>query len=556
MTDDIPLLKQFVEEHSEEAFAELVHRHVNLVYSAALRQVGGDAHLAWDAAQGVFLALAQNARRLVHHAALTGWLYTTTRFVSAKLVRTRQRTREREQAAFTMNDILGAGADEPDWSAVRPLLDAAMHELRAADREAVLLRNFEGRSFSDIGRLWGLGENAARMRVERAMEKLRTRLARRGITSTAAALGAALTTHAVGSAPIGLAGAGATLAFAASTGAVGVAGTLASLQFMSAPMFKAAAAAVVVVAVGGVYLGSRSARTTSQRPDSPAPRSMQAFAATADRPASTKDNAVKAAPSANPDNPKRRNSASEDALEASVKAAAQKAMAASARASLDQRYGGLFRRLKLTPTELEKFRDLLTERELSRFDAMAVAQEHGINLFGNPEEFKTAIERVRSEVDQSIHAFLGDARYAVFQDYNTHAPAQFLFDTIERRLSYTSTPLHESQAEPLLGILTDAMSAAPSDPASGNDPLTHIAQAVASGDPSAATLTHGPISDDTLARAQSVLSPPQIEILRQIQMEQRDQVSALKALGRWPPGVATDPPKGDAGVKSSNNPRP
>lgn len=87
MGDDSLLLKQYVGDHSQIAFTALVQRHVNLVYSAALRQLGGDAHLAWDASQGVFLALVQNARRLVHHTALTGWRYTTTRYVCAKLVR-------------------------------------------------------------------------------------------------------------------------------------------------------------------------------------------------------------------------------------------------------------------------------------------------------------------------------------------------------------------------------------------------------------------------------------------------------------------------------------
>src|SRR5581483_6647878 len=197
MDADSRLLTQYVEDHSQTAFAALVQRHVDLVYSAALRQLGGDAHLAWDAAQGVFLALAQNAPRLIHHAALTGWLYTTTRFVCAKLVRTRQRARSREAAFSAMNEIHDDDAAAADWGAVRAVLDDAMHELGPGDREALLLRHFEGLSFGEIGGVWGLGENAARMRVERAMEKLRSRLARRGITSTAIALGTTLAAHGV-----------------------------------------------------------------------------------------------------------------------------------------------------------------------------------------------------------------------------------------------------------------------------------------------------------------------------------------------------------------------
>src|SRR5687768_15700682 len=105
MADDQQLLRDFAERHSQDAFTLLVQRHVNLVYSAALRQLGGDSHLAWDASQSVFLALAQNASRLVNHRALTGWLYTTTHYVSAKIVRTRQRSSAREEAVSAMENI-------------------------------------------------------------------------------------------------------------------------------------------------------------------------------------------------------------------------------------------------------------------------------------------------------------------------------------------------------------------------------------------------------------------------------------------------------------------
>lgn len=527
MSDDTQLLRQFVEEHSEEAFAALVQHHVDLVYSAALRQLGGDAHLAWDASQGVFLALAQSAPRLLHHRALTGWLYTTTRFICAKIVRTRQRTRAREQAAFSMNEILGAGAQDADWSAVHPLLDTAMRELSAADREAVLLRHFEGRSFSDIGRLWGLSENAAHMRVERAIEKLRARLVRCGITSTATALGAVLSANAIGSAPAGLASAAATLAFAGSTSAVGAAGMLTSLQLMSAPFLKTvAAAAVLAVATGGIYLGTRHTRGTPESTSTTAPRSAREFAAPVAS-AVTRTGITKAPVSADNDSATRAsgNAASDDML-ASLNAA-QKAMTASIRTGLDQRYGRLFRRLSLTPADLERFRDLLTERELSPFEAMAVAQAHGIKPFNNPEEFAAVIAKVRSDVDQNIRAFLGDARFSVFQDHNAHAPAYFLFDVIEGRLGNTSAPLQESQTEPLLRIL-DAAVSVPADPAFANGPFAWAT--MMSNDPSAAALARGPISDDTLARAQLVLSPPQIEVLRRIQAEQRDQVESMKAV--------------------------
>src|SRR5262245_22133698 len=99
MTPDSELLRQYSEKHSEEAFAELVRRHLDLVYSAALRQVNGDTHLAQDVAQTVFTDLARKARPLSRHPVLTGWLYTSSRFAAAKLVRTENRRRAREEKA-------------------------------------------------------------------------------------------------------------------------------------------------------------------------------------------------------------------------------------------------------------------------------------------------------------------------------------------------------------------------------------------------------------------------------------------------------------------------
>ncbi len=159
--------------------------------AAALRQVGGDVHLAQEVAQGVLLDVARKARRLALRPTITGWLYTNGRFAAAKALRSRLRRLNHETEAQAMNDLLSppavGPAGETDWNELRPVLDAAMHELSEPDREAILLRFFEGRSLAEVGAAIGLAENSARMRVERALEKLRVRLARRGSTSTAAA---------------------------------------------------------------------------------------------------------------------------------------------------------------------------------------------------------------------------------------------------------------------------------------------------------------------------------------------------------------------------------
>ena len=190
MTDDAELLRRYAKDQSEDAFAELVGRHLNLVYAAALRLVGGDAHRAKDVAQQVFTALARQADPLSRHASLIGWLYTCTRYTAAKIVRTEQRRQKHEQEAQTMHELLASEVPEAGWDRLRPVLDDVMGELDARDREAVLLRFFESQPFGHIGAVLRLTEDAARMRVERALERMRLRLTRRGFTSTSVALAA------------------------------------------------------------------------------------------------------------------------------------------------------------------------------------------------------------------------------------------------------------------------------------------------------------------------------------------------------------------------------
>jgi RNA polymerase sigma factor (sigma-70 family) len=201
-----PLLQRYVKERSEPAFAELVRQHIDLVHSAALRQVNGDPAAAQDVTQAVFTDLARKAPRLLRHPSLTGWLYTSTRYLAANARRTEQRRIAREQEAYAMNQLLQPTDSDPAWQQLRPVIDEAMHDLTPDDREAVLLRFFERRSVAEIGTKLGLSEDTARKRVSRALDKLRAALAKRGITSTVAALSVALSECTVSAAPTGMVG--------------------------------------------------------------------------------------------------------------------------------------------------------------------------------------------------------------------------------------------------------------------------------------------------------------------------------------------------------------
>src|SRR6185369_4435966 len=134
--DDSTLLCRYADEKSEEAFAALVRRHLDLVYSVALRQVGGDAHLAQDVAQSVFTALARKAASLRGRRVLGGWLYRTAQFTAIDAVRSESRRRVRELEAQTMHDITTTPGGAVDWDRLRPTLDQAIGELTDDDRDA------------------------------------------------------------------------------------------------------------------------------------------------------------------------------------------------------------------------------------------------------------------------------------------------------------------------------------------------------------------------------------------------------------------------------------
>ncbi len=237
MTPDSELLGRYARTRSEEAFAELVRRHVNLVYSAALRQANGDAHLAQDVAQKVFTDLARKASSLSRHATLTGWLYTSAHFAAAKTARTEDRRRYREEQF--MREPTNESAPAADWEKLRPALDDAMHELQEKDREAILLRYFENKPYTEVGTRLGLNENAARMRVDRALEKLRKAFSRRAVTTTAA-LASILSAQAIQTAPPALAAAITTHSLAAAT-----TGTFTLLKIMTATQLKVGVTAIV-----------------------------------------------------------------------------------------------------------------------------------------------------------------------------------------------------------------------------------------------------------------------------------------------------------------------
>jgi RNA polymerase sigma factor (sigma-70 family) len=202
---DQQLLREYAGRKSDTAFAELTRRHVDHVYSAALRMVC-DAHLAEDVTQGVFLALAQNARGLAERTIISGWLHRTAQNISANTVRSEVRRRTREQEAAAMNP-LPANESDVTWEIVAPQLDAAIGELNEGERDALMLRYFERKSAREMAGLLGTSEDAAQKRVNRAIEHLREIFSKRRLIIGAGGLAALISANAVQSAPAGLAAA-------------------------------------------------------------------------------------------------------------------------------------------------------------------------------------------------------------------------------------------------------------------------------------------------------------------------------------------------------------
>jgi RNA polymerase sigma factor (sigma-70 family) len=263
MTDDHALLRAYAVGHSEEAFRALVERHLALVRGVARRLVRDDA-LAQDVTQAVFILLARKAGSLRPGTVVAGWLYQTTRRVAWQALRAdRRRQRHHEELA---NMQQGPDSDSL-WQELAPHLEQAMARLADRDRDAVLLRYFENQSFADVAQALNLSEAAAKMRVGRALEKLRTSIHRAGVPVPAAALGAVLAAHAAPSAQAAMVATVATAVL--SPGSAGIATTtlIQSLEVMTWNKMKtlAVAALIALLLAGGAtwYLANKPAPSRS-----------------------------------------------------------------------------------------------------------------------------------------------------------------------------------------------------------------------------------------------------------------------------------------------------
>ena len=251
--DDMALLREYAARNSEAAFETLVSRRIGFVFSAALRQVR-DPHLAEEVTQAVFIILAQKAGRISDKTILAGWLFKTTRFAALAQIRADAKRRRREQEA-QMQTELQPTAPDLFWEQMSPLLDEALATLGETDRQAVLLRFFENKSLAEVGGHLGTGEDTARKRVGRALEKLHRYFNKRGVSSTTAIIAGAISANSVQAAPVALAKSVTAVALAKGAAASGSTLTLikGALKIMAWTKMKTA---VVSISIFLIFAGT------------------------------------------------------------------------------------------------------------------------------------------------------------------------------------------------------------------------------------------------------------------------------------------------------------
>jgi RNA polymerase sigma factor (sigma-70 family) len=523
MLDDAALLRRYAEDRSEAAFAELVRRHLNLVYAVALRQCGGDAHLAQDVAQRVFTDLARKAAALAGRPVLSGWLHRATHYAATDVVRAERRRRAREQEAHTMQELTRHSGAEPDWDRLRPVLDQAVNELGERDRDAVMLRFIEGRAFADIGAMLRLSEDAARMRVDRALNKLRELLAKRGITSTSAALAVVLAEQAGVAAPAGLAASvtGAALAGATTVGApVAILATL----FMNKTTVALITAALVGVG-SAVYAINQNLRAEAalaalaqerdtarvqlrdtqkliaqaEQKSASLQRNLDRLLAAKTASSTGSRGSIATGGSATPSGSRIGITSSDGVTQWSRPFVNDSQGRTALRAeAYDIAYAAFFRQLGFTPEQREQFKALLNERMERGQRLIETMAAQG----KNPDKLAVQVifDQTDSELQAELRAAFGDTVVDAYNHFEATRPVRAVTDQLASALFYTDAPLTVAQADQLVEIMAG----------NARDARGKVAMAALN-------------LDAALAQAQGVLSAAQLEQFRRIATKAKDQ---------------------------------
>ena len=464
---DPQLLREYAERRSEPAFAELVRRHVEFVYSAALRMVC-DAHLAEDVTQGVFVALARNAGQLAGRSLLSGWLHRTSQNIAAQTVRTDVRRRAREQEAAAMNELLAA---EPDnvWERIAPQLDAALEALSEPDRDALLLRYFECKSAREMAQALGVSDEAAQKRVSRAVERLREVFAKRGVIAGAGGLVVVLSANAVQAAPAGLATAISTAAILAGN-AVSTSTAIATKAIAMTTLQKTVIAVSLVAAVGAGIFQSRQNTNlrdqvqTIRQQQAPLTRQIEQLQRERDEATNrlagllAENSRLKSDPNQTEllklrgeigvlrhllgDGAAGTNSPSNGIAAMMSSPAMKDYLHQQMLTFVASVYGDLIGGLKLTAEQRDKFIKIVGNAGFNIAQASSTQNQTG---------FEQARSGVKSDMESQLASLLGETGFARFKEFQGEIPARATLELLNNELG--STPITDIQRANLLQII-------------------------------------------------------------------------------------------------------
>ena len=439
---DAQLLREYAERGGEPAFREIVTRHADLVYSAALRCVNS-SDLACDVAQSVFTDLSRKARpladKLADNASLVGWLYRSTRFAALNQLRDDRRRLAHERQA--MEQLLSNSKTAPDWDRIRPVLDEAMDNLKDEDRDALLLRYFKNHDFRDVGRALGVSDDAAQKRVSRAVEHLREFLSKRGVTVGASGLVVLIAANAVQAAPAGLAVTISTAAIFAGTTITSAATATAIKTIVMTTLQKSLITATLAVVAGaGIYEARQAAQLREQNhtlQQQQAPLAEQNQQLQRERDDATNRLAGLLAENlrlkSNPNQSellKLRGQVTALSADATKRSQSDNSLADMAKSpqmrdfmkttmasSVDKVYAKLFADLHLTPDQKSALKQLLISKTTAGMDAgtdiisgkMTAAQQ---------KQLADQINAEKADVDKQIKELLGSDGFAAYQAYD------------------------------------------------------------------------------------------------------------------------------------------
>ena len=470
MIDDGTLLNRFASEGSQEAFAEFVNRHLPLVFGTAVRRLNGDTHGAADIAQVVFLRAARDAGQLRRHPVLTGWLYLAVRNAATDRIRAERRRTAREQTAHDLQEVLMSNDHPLEPEALKPMIDTALDDLPDREREMVLLRFFQTRSFAEIGNAFGLSEDAARKRVERALDRLRDALSRHGITSTASAVAAALGASSALAAPAGLAST--IVSSAAATGSTALAG----IGFMTVTKLQASAVTALFVAGAIGFVWQHQAATRLQADASELRQRIRALDADNQRllKAQTDDSAKVA--QLRTEFEQRATSVTAPAPTPSTNnVAAMTQPTALSRVSteprpldpaqigqLHQRYDPFLKDRGLTPDQIDRWIALMAEKDNVRRDLQDAVREYNVDT--STKEFQALYAKATRALWQQMHEILGDDGDKAFSDYEQMSAYRAVLTPLEPQMAAAGAQLTPEQSDQLVRSVIANLHTLPKNP--------------------------------------------------------------------------------------------